>query len=413
LQFALFFEKKPCEMPIVLFPLSVLCLVILLLILMLRRWRQPYLGAYILAGLLLGPQVIAVFKEPAAIEALGQIGILLLMFFLGIEIEIPDNRSLLTQPLIAQLIKTALSVAVALLAGYFLHWGTGNKLLLAVLLTFNSTAVVTDMLRKNGQLHSNSGKILLNMLLLQDVLAGPLFAAMSWQSGHPAGWLRLFLSLGCCGLLFLLLRGIRNRNLLQWQWIKDMEGDHELQVFLGFFICLGFALMATAAGLPASLGSFAAGLYIGRIHGFHWLGAALRPFEVFFVALFFVSVGLRLDVAYIIAHWSSIAVLTLAVLLINSLLSAIVFRVMGHRWLSALHTGALLSQTGEFGLIACSLAYEAGIIAGGFYKICMAVTGLALLFSTGWVTILRRVTFRIYHNNRQERGHENDILYRA
>ena len=400
-------------MPDILLPLSVLCLVILLMIVILRRWKQPYLVAYILAGLVLGPQVAGVFKEPAAIETLGQIGMLLLMFFLGIEIEIPDNRSLLTQPLIAQSIKTALSIGVALLAGYFQHWNTGNVLLLTVLLMFNSTAVVTDMLRKNGQLNSNSGKIMLNILLLQDVLAGPVFAAMHLAAGGRVQWLRLSLSLACCGLLFLLLRGIRNRNLLQWNVAKVVQEDRELQVFLGVFICCGFALLASGAGLPASLGSFAAGLYLGRTDGFHWLGDALRPFEVFFVALFFVSVGLRLDVSYIVAHWRSVVTLTIGVLMINSLVSAVVFRVMGHRWLSALQTGALLSQTGEFGLIACSIAFEGGIIGGGFYKTSLAVTGLALLLSTGWVGILRRLTARIFHTKIQKSGYDNDILYRA
>lgn len=400
-------------MPDVLLPLSVLCLLILLMIVILRRWKQPYLVAYILAGLVLGPQVAGVFKEPAAIETLGQIGMLLLMFFLGIEIEIPDNRSLLTQPLIAQSIKTALSVAVALLAGYFLRWNVGNVLLLTVLLMFNSTAVVTDMLRKNGQLNCNSGKLMLNILLLQDVLAGPVFATMHLAAGPPVGGIRMSLSLACCGLLILLLRGIRNRNLLKWNLAKAVEEDRDLQVFLGVFICLGFALLASAVGLPASLGSFAAGLYLGRTDGFHWLGDALRPFEVFFVALFFVSVGLRLDISYIKAHWHGIAALTFGVLMINSLLSAVVFRVMGHRWLSALHTGALLSQTGEFGLIACSIAFEAGIIANSFYKTCLAVTGLALLLSTVWVGILRRLTDHLSHSAKQKSEYDNDILYRA
>ncbi len=380
-------------MPDVLFPLSVLCLAILLMILILRRWRQPYLVAYILAGLILGPQVTGVFKEPAAIETLGQIGVLLLMFFLGIEIEIPDNHSLLTQPLIAQLIKTVLSVAVAMLAGYVLHWGIGNSLLLTVLLLFNSTAVVTDMLRRNGELHITMGMIVLNILLLQDVLAGPVFAAMQVAAGHAIERMRLILSLGCCGLLILLLRAIRNRNLFQWQAVKGLEEDHDLQVFLGAFICLGFALLASGTGLPASLGSFGAGLYLGRTRGFHWLGNTLRPFQVFFVALFFVSIGLRLDPRYIGNHWHTIVALTLGVLLINSLLSAFVFRLMGYPWLPAFHTGALLSQTGEFGLMACSIAFETGIVSSGFYKTCLAVTGLALLLSTGWVTILRRLIY--------------------
>jgi CPA2 family monovalent cation:H+ antiporter-2 len=375
----------------ILFPLSVLCLVILLLMLILKRWRQPYLVAYILAGLVLGPQVTGVFREPAAIEGLGQIGVLLLMFFLGIEIEIPDNRSLLTQPVIAQLIKTVLSGAVAMLTGYFLHWGDGNILLLTVLLLFNSTAVVIDMLRRNGELHTTTGKIVLNMLLLQDVLAGPVFAVMQVSAGQRVEWVRLIFSTACCGLLFLLLRAIRNRKLFQWQGAGNMEEDHDLQVFTGAFICLGFALVAASTGLPASLGSFAAGLYLGRTKGFRWLENTLRPFLVFFVALFFVSIGLRLDPKYIGANWRIVLAVTIGVLLINSLLSALVFRLMGHRWLPAMHAGALLSQTGEFGLIGCSIAYETGIVSVGFYKACVAVTGLALLFSTAWVAILRRV----------------------
>jgi CPA2 family monovalent cation:H+ antiporter-2 len=397
----------------VLLPLSVLCLVILLMILILRRWRQPYLVAYILAGLVLGPQITGVFREPAVIETLGQIGVLLLMFFLGIEIEIPDNRSLLAQPLIAQFIKTVLSIAVAALAACFLHWGTGNSLLLAVLLLFNSTAVVTDMLRRNGELHSTMGKIVLNMLLLQDVLAGPIFAAIQLTAGQGFNWMRLLFPLGCCGLLFLLLRAIRNQNLFQWKAAKGLEDDHDLQVFLGAFICLGFALLASRTGLPAPLGSFAAGLYLGKSAGFHWLGNMLRPFHIFFVGLFFVSIGLQLDPRYIGAHWVSILALTLGVLLINSLLSAVVFRLMGHQWLPALHTGALLSQTGEFGLIACSIAYHSGIISGEFYKTCVAVTGLALLLSTGWVKILRRMIEGRDHKKKQNTKHGNDILYRA
>ncbi|MBS1662220.1 MAG: cation:proton antiporter [Bacteroidetes bacterium] len=381
-------------MPDILFPLSVMCLVILSMMLILRRWSQPYLVAYILAGLMLGPQVTGIFEEPAAIEMLGQIGVLLLMFFLGMEIEIPDNRSLLTQPLIAQTIKTVLSAGAAMLAGYVLDWGIGNRILFGVLLLFNSTAVVTDMLRRNGELNSTMGMIVLNMLLLQDVLAGPVFAAMQVGAGHEIEWVRLTFSLGCCGLLFLLLSSIRNRRLFQWQAVRGLEEDHDLQVFLGVFVCLGFALLASGTGLPASLGSFGAGLYLGRTRGFHWLGDTLRPFRVFFVALFFVSVGLRLDPHYIGGHWPVVAALTFGVLVINSLLSAFVFRLMGYRWMEAFHTGALLSQTGEFGLIACSIAFEAGIVPGSFYKTCVAVTGLALLLSTGWVSVLHRFIYR-------------------
>jgi len=399
-------------MPDILFPISILCLVILLMILVLKRFRQPYLVAYILAGLLLGPSVSGVFGEARAIEDLGQIGVLLLMFFLGIELEIPDNRSLLTQPVIAQLIKTVLSIFVAMVAGYLLHLKAGNAFLLSVLLLFNSTAVVGEMLRKNGEIHTTMGKIVLNMLLFQDVLAGPTFAAMQLAAGKPAEWTRTVLSLGCCGLFLLLLRSIRNRKLFQWREAGDLEKDHDLQVFLGAFICLGFAFLAAKAGLPPSLGSFAAGVYLGRTRGFHWLGNTLRPFQVFFAALFFVSIGLRLDPQFIREHWQTVLSLTFGVLLINGLLSAVGFRLMGHHWMLSLHAGALLSQTGEFGLVACSIAYDTGAITSGFYKTCVAVTGLALLLSTAWVNILRRIIEKGKDRHKQNIDYDNDLLYR-
>src|SRR5258708_561856 len=170
-----------------------------------------------------------------------------------------------------------------------------------------------------------------------------------------------------------------------------MERDHDLQVFTGVFICLVFALLASSAGLSGPIGSFAAGIYISRANAFHWLGNVLRPFKVFFVALFFVSVGLMLDVNYIKENYTIILAITILFMLINSLLSAIIFRLLGYSWQNSLSAGALLSQTGELGLLACSIAYRTGIINESFFKMTFAVTGLTLLFSTVWMMILRRL----------------------
>ncbi len=375
----------------ILFPVSVMCLLILLLIFLLKKLHQPYLIAYIVAGLLLGPQVTGIFADPDSIAVLGEIGVLLLMFFLGMEIEIPDKRSLLLRPVIAQGIKTVLSFAGALLAGILMHWKTGNILILTILLVFNSTAVVSEFLRKTGELYTPMGKIVLNILLLQDVMLAPVFTLFQFIGKPCTGLVTVIPSIGECILIFFLLRAIRNGNLFQWPVWKEMEQDHDLQVFTGAFICLGFALLASSAGLSGPIGSFAAGIYISRANAFHWLGNVLRPFKVFFVALFFVSVGLMLDVNYIKENYTIILAITILFMLINSLLSAIIFRLLGYSWQNSLSAGALLSQTGELGLLACSIAYRTGIINESFFKMTFAVTGLTLLFSTVWMMILRRL----------------------
>jgi len=378
-------------MPDLLFPVSSLCVVILLLIVLLKNLHQPYPVAYILAGFILGPGAARVFTGPDNISALGAIGVLLLMFFLGMEIEIPDQRSLLLQPIIAQGVKTVLGFTCALLTGLLLHWNRGNTLILAVLLIFNSTAVVSEFLRKTGQMNTETGKIVLNILLLQDIMIAPAFTLFRLMAGPAIAPAELIASIGACIIIFLLLKAIRNRNLLQLPIWKEWQQDHDLQVFAGAFICFGFASLASLAGLSGPIGSFVAGIYIGRTKALHWLGNALKSFKVFFVALFFVSIGLMLDLSYIKANILTILTITVLILLINSLLSAVVFRVLHYSWHNSLYAGALLSQTGELGLLACSIAYKAGIIEESFFKTALAVTGLTLLLSTAWMAILGRL----------------------
>jgi CPA2 family monovalent cation:H+ antiporter-2 len=382
-----------------LLPVSLMCLLILLLIVLLKKLHQPYLIAYILAGFLLGPHVTGIVSDPAGIAGLGEIGILLLMFFLGMEIEIPDRRNLLLQPVIAQTIKILLSLCCVLVIGTLLHWKKGEMFILTILFVFNSTAVVSEFLRKTGELHNAIGKMVLNILLLQDILIAPAFTFFQFAGSADKNLTHLLLPVGAGVVIFLLLRAIRNRNLFQWPVWQHLEQDHDLQVFTGALICLGFALLASMAGLSGPVGSFAAGIYLGRTKAFNWLGQVLKPFKVFFVALFFVSVGLMLDAAYIRQHYVLIITLTMLVLLINSLLSAAVFRMLGYAWQKSLYAGALLSQTGELGLLACSIAFKMGFIDIGFFKASLAITGLTLLLSTAWITILRKLAQRTTHSS--------------
>ena len=370
-----------------------MCVVILLLIVLLKKLRQPYPIAYIVAGFLLGPQAGQVFTGADNITSLGEIGVLLLMFFLGMEIEVPDNRSLLLQPLIAQGTKMLLSIACIWVAGLILHWRPGNMLILAILLIFNSTAVVSEFLRSNNELNTMIGKVVLNILLLQDIMLAPAFTFFRIMGKEPIQTVPFIASIAGCILLFLLLRAVRNRNLFQLPVWRDLERDHDLQVFTGAFICIGFALVATYMGLSGPVGSFAAGIYLGRTRVFHWLGQVLRPFKVFFVALFFLSIGLMLDLRYIREHYLLIGGVSILVLFINSILSAAVFRLLHYSLADSFYAGALLSQTGELGLLACSIAYKAGIINEGFFKAALAITGLSLLLSTAWISVLRRFIY--------------------
>ena len=376
-----------------LFAISIMCLIILLLIVLLKKLNQPYLIAYVFAGIVLGPHVTGIFSEAEKISALGDVGILFLMFFLGIEINIPGNKTLLLKSFTAQSVRTLLSIIFSFLMGKWLGWSTGYIFLLATTLIFNSTAVVSEFLRKNHELSTQIGKTVLNILLLQDLMLAPALTFLQFLSKGKYDITKLLLSLIGCVLIFLLLRAIRNKNLAQLKFFKEMGTDHELQVFTAVAICLGFALISSLAGLTPAIGSFVAGVYIGRTSAFHWLENVLRPFKIFFVALFFLSVGLMLDLGYIMEHYPVIVTLTFGILLINGLLTVVVFGLMKFSWRDSMYAGTLLSQTGEFGLLACSLAHQLNIIDDNFFKSVLAVIGLSLLLSSILMTILKKSLF--------------------
>ncbi len=135
---------------------------------------------------------------------------------------------------------------------------------------------------------------------------------------------------------------------------------------------------------------------VGRLKMLNWLEHSLVPFKVFFITLFFVSVGLRLDLAYFYQHYEIILLGTLFVLISNSLMSAIVFRVLRYGWKDSWYGGALLSQTGEFGILALAIAYKTGIIPYDLYKAGLCITCLSLLLSTVWITVFKSVTDKRY-----------------
>ncbi|RYY57509.1 MAG: cation:proton antiporter [Chitinophagaceae bacterium] len=368
---------------------TVLFVVVILLIVLLRKLGQPDQVAYILAGLVLGPSVTGIFSDATHILEMGEIGIFLLMFFLGLEIEIPDNKSLLRKPLIAQLSRFVLGLLFALLIGQAFGWNLPQQLLLFVVLSFNSTAVVTEYLRGTNALHNSNGRMLLNMLLIQDIAVAPVLSLFQFYNDGGADF-QLIPAAIAGVLIFLLLRTIRNQHLYQWPAIKNLEQDHELQVFVSALICVGFSCLASLAGLSASIGSFIAGVYIGRLNAFHWVGAVLRPFKIFFLALFFVSVGLQLELDFIAENYVVIAAVSVVVIVSNSLLSAFVFRLMKLGWGDSLRNGVLLSQTGEFGLLATTIARNGGLISEEIFRVLVAVTGITLIVSTVLARLMDR-----------------------
>jgi CPA2 family monovalent cation:H+ antiporter-2 len=387
----------------ILLSVCILSLVVLLLVFLLKGLNQPYLIAYILAGLVLGPYISGTFSNSRDILVFGEIGILLHFFFMGTEVEVPDSRQKFIKPIVAQATKSVLSILVSVAIGMRLGWSIEQILVLGFMMMLNSTAVVSEYLRKTGELFKPLGKLTVAILVLQDILIAPIITSLQFMGDKPVNFFEVFLSVAACVLIYFLFKAIRRRDVIRLPFTKAMEADHHLQVFIGLLVCFGTGLLFSSFGLTESFGVFVAGVIIARTDSFHWLEKTLRPFQEFFMCLFFLSVGMMIDLEYMVKNYRLVLTISLAVLLINSAISALVFRMLGFTWRLSLYSGALLSQTGEYSLLLGSLAWQLGIIDEGFYNIIILVTSLTLLFSTAWITILRAFIHK-------EKSHSRDLL---
>ena len=150
---------------------------------------------------------------------------------------------------------------------------------------------------------------------------------------------------------------ISNKHIkLPWaHWIK---ADHELQVFAAFVACFGLALVSSLFNLSTALGAFLGGMLIGRAKETKWVQHSLEPFRVVFVAIFFVSLALMVDINFIRVHLLTILIVVLAILLSNLFINAIILKLLKQTWRESLYAGSVLSPIGEFSFILAAIGYQ-------------------------------------------------------
>jgi monovalent cation:H+ antiporter-2, CPA2 family len=375
--------------------IAVLSLIVLLLILLLRRLKQPYFIAYITAGLLLGPQVFNIIYEPQVISELGEIGIVLLMFSIGNEIDFHYLTHNFSKPLLIACVQIALSFICMYIVGSYLGWKITTIILTAFIISLSSSAIVFQYLTRTGEIKSQLGIITCGVLLMQDILVVPMILILNFMSGNNVSVIELVKV--CVGglLIIIFLKAAINKKLFSIPMRREIIADHELQVFIGFSICFGMAWISEWFGLSPAFGAFAAGLLIGHDKATHWLGKTLIPFRVFFMAFFFLAVGLQLDIKFVAANIGTVLWITIIVLFVNSLINTILFRLTKNSWRDSLYGGALLSQIGEFSFVLMTLAVSLNLIDNYIYQITLAVITFTMFLTTFWLMIIQQLIYRL------------------
>lgn len=359
-----------------------------------RRLRQPHVVAYLLTGVALGPHGLAFIADESTLSHLGSLGVVLLLFFVGMEVSPRRLVSNWKVAVIGTLLQILISVGVVWIIGQFAEWPLPRILLIGFVISLSSTAVVLKILQERGELDSDTGQDVLGILLMQDLAVIPMLLLLGTFSGEASSLPQLLLQ-GLGAILFIgLIALILSREFITLPLGKLLGEDHEMQIFAALAVCFGLALLSALLGLSTALGAFAAGMLIAAARETRWVHHNIEPFRVVFVALFFFSIGMLVDLAFFAAHWQLILLLLAAVLFSNTFINAAIMRLLGDTWKESIYAGALLSQIGEFSFVLATIGIQSNIISLYGYQLTIATIALSLLVSPAWIGLSKRLLQR-------------------
>jgi len=347
-------------------------------------FRKLKLGAtlgYIVAGALIGPHLLGLVRDPEQLLSLADIGIALLLFVVGLELR-PNRLWRLRNDIfglgLAQVVLCGL--AIALLLHVALGLSVQAALAIGLPLGLSSTAQVLPMLRADNDLNTPQGERAFSILLFQDLSIVPMITIIAAMArvppdpSAPAGWtLALYTLLAVIGLV------------LAGRWVLNpmfrlvgRMGERELFVVAGLFAVVGASALMHALGLSVALGAFVAGVMLAESPYRHEVESDVEPFRSILLGLFFLSVGMLLDLSVIAERPLFVLGIAAAVIATKAALIALLARLFGNNWPRSLRLGLLLSQAGEFGFVLFSQATTAGLILPEAASLFGAVVTLSM-----------------------------------
>jgi CPA2 family monovalent cation:H+ antiporter-2 len=365
-------------------------LVILLIGLVMRRFNQPHVVGYLIAGFILGPDILGVITNHATLSRMGDFGVMLLLFFIGLEVSLPRLISRWKLVVFATIAQILISIGLMTLVGHFAGWPAGRSVLLGFIISLSSTAVVIKILEDWKQINTPMGQKILGILLLQDIALIPMILILNFFDSMSFDFSKMLLQTAGSLIIVGILMWVIIRGKFNLPYAEKIRQDHELQIFVALVLCFGLAFITTIFGLSSALGAFVAGVVISFSQETSWIQHRLEPFKVVFVALFFVSIGMLINLPFIWNNLIEIITIVLIVFFVNSLVMAVLFRLFRHDWHSALYAGALLSQIGEFGFVLALTGKTMHFVSDYTYQLTLSIIAFTLLLSPMWINIVKR-----------------------
>ena len=353
------------------------------LLILFHRLRLAALLAFIVTGAIYGPYGLGLVTDDTELAAIASLGLSFLLFLLGLEFSLPRLialRKIVLRLGISQVVICSVCITIPLYL-----WGLPftTAMLIATGLSLSSTAIVSRELTGLGQLATRHGEIAIGILLLQDLVAVLLLIAVpliAGQESNASAQSLLYSIVGTMGLLvafYLAARFLLPRIL---QEVASHKSD-ELLVLTALVIVLLCGTLTSIIGLSMELGAFLAGMMLGESRFRHQLEADIRPFRDFLLGLFFITIGMLIDIDLLLNYWPRIVLAGLALIIGKAIAITAIARIFGESWRAAIPAGLALAQGGEFLFAFLALAVSASLVPGDVAAFMISVTIVSMMLT--------------------------------
>jgi monovalent cation:H+ antiporter-2, CPA2 family len=346
------------------------------------RFKIPTVVGYLLTGIIAGPHLLALVSEGHQIELIAEIGVVLLLFTIGMEFSLQHLLKIRKRVFVGGLVQVSVTASVFFLIAYLfgMRWQSG--IYIGFLAALSSSALVLKILQERSELTSNYGRTVLGILIFQDILLAPLLLFGNLLSDNSMDLQMELLSLTGKVIFIVGLVYAGNRWLLpKLLHLIALTKNQELFMMSIFLICFAIALLTSKLGMSLAFGAFLAGLMISESEYSYNAFGNFQPIKDVFASFFFVSIGMLLDMSFVADNYLLVIISVILLLVIKSIIAAGTGFILGHTLQGTILIGLALSQVGEFSFVLAKIGFDNSILSDFYYHLFLAVAVITMAFT--------------------------------
>lgn len=369
------------------------------IVFLLRRLKLPSILGFLITGVVIGPYSLSLVDAVEQVEVISEIGIILLLFVIGMELSIKQLASIKKTVFIGGFLQVGITVIVSASAYYLLGFPLNESVFIGFLFSLSSTAIVLTIFQDRNEISSPHGRNALGILIFQDIIVVPMMLVTPIMAGETTNLTMSILSLLLKSAIVIGITIVSARYIVpKLMHAIAKTKSKELFLLTTITLCFAVAFLTSEAGLSLALGAFLAGLIISESEYSHQATSIILPFRELFTSFFFISVGMLLDLTFFLNNVYVITILLIIVFFVKSIIASIAVAVLKYPPRTVLLTGLSLFQVGEFAFILSKVGIEYGLLTAETNQYFLSVSIISMLLTPLVIMSSENIVYGMIHS---------------